>query len=98
MTQDGNTEETILQAAARLVDDERENMYGPPGEVYADVADFWATYLDNDSITSEDVCIMMILLKIAREKHSHKKDNLVDGAGYFRIYERIRKSKDGPEP
>lgn len=38
----------------------------------------------NLKITTKDVSMMMILLKMAREQRNHKRDNLVDMAGYVR--------------
>ena len=31
----------------------------------------------------EDVAMMMMLVKVAREAHAPKRDNRVDGAGYW---------------
>ena len=31
----------------------------------------------------------MVMLKIAREEHLHKEDNLVDAAGYIALIERV---------
>jgi len=36
-------------------------------------------------LTPKDVAMMMALLKIARESHQHKRDNLRDAAGYLGI-------------
>ena len=58
---------TVLEEAGNLVDGIREEEYGPPEEVYEDVAEFWALYLDDDSIDSEDVCTMLILMKLVRQ-------------------------------
>jgi len=42
-------------------------------------------YIFQDWLSSEDVAMLMVLLKIAREQHKHKRDNIVDAAGYLGI-------------
>jgi len=37
----------------------------------------------------EDVPMMMILLKVSRERHKHKDDNLADIKGYARTCEML---------
>jgi hypothetical protein len=45
-------------------------------------------------MTAEDVCWFMVLLKMARQAHMNKRDNLVDAVGYIALIERIQ---DGSE-
>jgi hypothetical protein len=55
------------------------------------VADLWDSYLGkiegqaHGALHPKDVAIMMALLKIARETHQHKRDNLVDAIGYLAL-------------
>lgn len=46
-----------------------------------------------DLVNAKDVAMMMTLLKIAREAHSPKRDNRVDGIGYLALADDID-SKD----
>lgn len=39
-----------------------------------------------DIVTAQDVALMMTLFKVAREANQHKRDNIVDAAGYLGIY------------
>ncbi|MDU0991272.1 MAG: DUF6378 domain-containing protein, partial [Enterococcus faecium] len=50
-------------------------------DCFADIAVFWAMYLDT-AVCARDVANMMVLLKVARNKASWHRDNWVDIAGY----------------
>jgi len=86
--------ETILQEAQRLVYGDRERQYSPPQRDYAKTAGMWSAFLREKlrpgvAITPEEAVLMMVLVKISREGFRHKRDNLVDGAGYLACAERI---------
>jgi hypothetical protein len=72
----------ILIEAHALVNAERQDDYGPPGESFARIAALWSAYLGHN-VTGKDVALCMALLKFSREAHSHKRDNLIDAAGYI---------------
>ena len=75
----------ILDAAKKIVTGDREKQYGKPEDNFAVIAEFWATYIGNP-ISSEDVAIMMALLKIARIRSgNYKADSFVDGVGYLSL-------------
>lgn len=86
----------ILSEADRIIAGEREGQYGAAEDSFTVIAGMWNQYLyrklvDNtwgQLISSRDVAMMMILLKVARETHSGKRDNLVDIAGYAALAER----------
>ena len=81
-------EESILDEAKRITDSERMIEYGHPKKSLSTIANYWIIYLDSKddyTITSKDVSMMMILLKIARESNKSKRDNLVDISGYARL-------------
>jgi hypothetical protein len=80
--------QNIAVEALEIVNGRRE-LYGQPEDNFANIAAFWATYLGRE-ITSIDVARMMQLMKIARQMHTHKRDNLVDLIGYALCEERIR--------
>lgn len=64
----------ILRTAYELVNGERQDSYGR-------VAALWTAYLDHP-VSAKDVALCLTLLKIAREAHAHKDDNLLDAAAY----------------
>lgn len=72
----------VLLGAHALVNAERQNDYGPPAASFARIATLWSAYLGN-TVTGKDVAVCMALLKLSREAHSHKRDNLLDAAGYI---------------
>jgi hypothetical protein len=91
----------ILDEAHKIIYGDREETYGDPGVNLRRIANFWNSYLinkgmadDSFEITSEDVAMMMVLLKIARQQHQYKADNLVDAAGYLALVERIHYTDD----
>lgn len=70
----------MLKDAARIVE-ERNQAYGKPEDCFELIASLWSLYLGG-TVLPEDVTVMMILLKIARERQNHKLDNFKDIAGY----------------
>lgn len=81
------TKEEILDKAKEIVTGDRQNAYGEVEDNFGRIARLWTEYLNegNTSIEldAEDVACMMILLKIARIKSGHHKDdNWIDIAGY----------------
>lgn len=72
---------SILEEAARVISEERVKEYGDPSLCLGRIASMWEAYLGHP-INRVDVCMMMVLLKAARDKHLHKLDNLVDICGY----------------
>lgn len=74
--------EDILEEARQIVVGERTATYGQPEDSFRTVADYWSTYLGRE-ITSCDVAVMMILLKVARQSNgTGSVDSFVDIAGY----------------
>lgn len=79
------TRAAILDAAKKIVTGDREKQYGKPEDNFAVIAEFWTTYIGHP-ISSENVAIMMALLKIARIRSgNYKADSFVDGVGYLSL-------------
>lgn len=79
------TRAEILDAAKKIVTGDREKQYGKPEDNFAVIAEFWTTYIGHP-ISSEDVAIMMAILKIARIRSgNYKADSFVDGVGYLSL-------------
>lgn len=94
----------VLLDAHKVINGERQNVYGSPEDSFALIARYWQTYLESAgvvvikdtqprSLAAEDVALMMTLFKIAREANQHKADNIVDAAGYLGIYGSMQESK-----
>ena len=71
-----------LKTAHDIVHGDREKTYGDPGKNLRLIAQYWSTHT-GITITETDVCIMMMLLKIARLKNNPEHDDSwIDIAGY----------------
>lgn len=88
--------ETPLQEAQRLVHGDRNDSYGHPIDDYTCTGRLWAGAIDRwihkqpgfenaptfPDIPPELATLMMGLMKVSRQIHKPKRDNLVDLAGY----------------
>ena len=76
------TRKECLDAAAKAVLTDRNAAYGEPEDCFGLIAALWSRYTERD-ISSADVAVMMILLKLARvEGNPRHTDSWVDIAGY----------------
>jgi len=81
--------ETVLAEAIRITDGTRQSDYGHPRDDFARTALMWTGILagklrEGAEVVAADVPLCMIAVKLARQSHRHKRDNLVDVAGYAR--------------
>jgi hypothetical protein len=81
--------ESILDEAKRITEGTRRAEYGAPADDFARAAQMWTGILarklrDGQHVTAMDIPLCMIAIKLARQSHRHKRDNLVDIAGYAR--------------
>ena len=81
------TQPNVCTEAIRLVYGDRGQDYGHPSVEHKRMADYWSVYVNDArglgaSLTEPDVAMMLILLKIARQGHKFKLDNVIDIAGY----------------
>lgn len=87
---------SVLQEAHELIHGVREDQYGHPKKNLQAIADMWEMYLhhkysiENFVITPEDICQMMVLLKMCRSMSGEKRDDPVDMAGYIGLIGRVR--------
>jgi len=80
--------ESILSEADRLVNGPRQAGYGHPSIDFHIIAQIWSQ-LTGYYITPAQVGLCMAGLKLAREAHAHKRDNLVDTAGYAQTVQMV---------
>jgi len=76
-----NKVESILDEARDLVNGARGKNYGHPIEDFSKTAKMWSAILGSE-VSPQDVGLCMIAVKMSREVNRHKRDNLVDIAGY----------------
>lgn len=75
----------ILKKANEIINErseEKEREYGPFIDCNKRAAQI-ASLLCNKEITTLDIYYFQIALKLAREAHSHKEDNLLDAVAYI---------------
>lgn len=95
--------ETILEEAERLVGGDRNAAYGHPLDDFDSLGRAWGALLTRHlrmpvpDIPGEVVGLLMVALKLNREVHVPKRDNLTDAAGYLRCIERIQRRRKGEE-
>lgn len=78
----------ILTDAVKVINGDRQDTYGNPEDSFETISQYWSLFLKKKlkvNIDKQDVAMMLVLFKIAREENQHKKDNLVDAAGYLGI-------------
>jgi len=75
----------ILKKADEIINargEEKERMYGPMLETMQRSADL-ASSMCGKEITSRDMHLCMVAMKLAREAYSYKEDNLLDAVAYI---------------
>ena len=82
---------SVCQEADEIVSGERRSDYGHPSDEFKQVSQMWSA-ITGVEINSRQVGLMMICLKVVRENHKHKRDNLVDIAGYAKTVELVEES------
>jgi hypothetical protein len=90
---------TILDEAARVTAEDRQRYYGHPLDNHGNTAAFWSSFLKRRhglhvELTPEDVCMMMVLLKVSRWANLPHEDALIDIAGYARNVQMIEEERD----
>jgi len=87
------TVSSILQEASEAVGGPRRDDYGHPIEDFTRTGRMWAAILGVDEVTPEQVALCMVAVKISREVHRPKRDNLVDIAGYAATLKMVREAQ-----
>lgn len=77
--------EDLAAYAARLVNEDRAQLYGHPLDNLTRAAQIWSVILDVD-VTAEQVALCMVGMKIARQVHREQMDNVADAVGYLLTY------------
>lgn len=86
---DHTDQESVCAEADRVTSTEREHGYGHPAEDFGKVTGMAQALWGRGPVSPVEHAIYMILVKLSREVHEHKRDNLVDICGYARTIERI---------
>lgn len=87
----GETESTLSEAE-RIVNGDRQADYSDPVANFKHISEI-ASAISKEELSPTTCCIVMIAVKLARESYKHKRDNLVDLAGYVEILHRIKENE-----
>jgi len=90
---------TVIDEAKDIITTRGKDDYGSAERCMGNIAAQWNLYLSQkygkeSSLKEEDVCQLMVLLKMVRDMHKPKRDNIVDQIGYTALIQEIRESKD----
>ncbi|NCU27331.1 hypothetical protein EOM86_11540 [Candidatus Nomurabacteria bacterium] len=85
-------DESILSEAERIVNGERQADYSDPVKNFDHISSI-ASAISKENLSPTTCAIVMIAVKLARENYKHKRDNLVDLAGYVEILNRIKENE-----
>lgn len=86
----------VLLEAFKLTSGDRQNAYGAPDQDFARTATMWGA-LKGVEFTTEEVAAFMICIKLSRNTHQTKRDNMVDIAGYARCSDLCRQEAEKRE-
>lgn len=79
-------DESTLQEAHRLTHGTRQADYGHPLDDYTRTAALYSALMAHklkEPLTPHDMALALVCVKLSREVNHPKRDNAVDGAGYF---------------
>ncbi len=81
--------DNILKEAQEILA-ERGQVYGDASESFDRIAQYWNNWLrDKIEIKADDVAMMMVLFKIARQQGKHQRDNQIDAINYLTLYNEV---------
>ena len=84
---------TILEEAQEAAYGDRHENYGHPIDNFQRIAALWEVILGT-KVSPKNAALCMCAVKISRELHTSKRDNLVDLAGYADVVARIQERED----
>lgn len=85
---------TIFEEAEQIVNGARQEQYGSAERSLDRIGQMWGAIL-GAVVDGRQVALCMAALKLARESHQPKRDNLVDACGYLRLAE-LRETREDP--
>jgi uncharacterized protein DUF6378 len=85
-----------VDEALSLVYGDRQGDYGTPRQNYEAVAKVWSGIIHHklkSDLTPEECVLLMTGLKVQREAHKPKRDNVVDLHGYGVVLSRVKENR-----
>lgn len=85
---------SILEEAIEIVNGSRRTDYGDPVESFKRIAQMANLMSNSNDFTPVKCCIVLMATKLTRESNAHKRDNIVDLAGYGYILQLLEEDKE----
>ena len=85
---------SILEEAIEILNGSRQCDYGDPVESFKRIAQLSNLMSNSNDFTPIKCCIVLMATKLTRESKVHKRDNLVDLAGYGCIKQLLEEDKE----
>ena len=85
---------SILEEAIEILNGSRQCDYGDPVESFKRIAQMANLMSNSNDFTPIKCCIVLMATKLTRESKVHKRDNLVDLAGYGCIKQLLEEDKE----
>ena len=85
---------SILEEAIEILNGSRQCDYGDPVESFKRIAQLSNLMSNSNDFTPIKCCIVLMATKLTRESKVHKRDNLVDLAGYGCIKQFLEEDKE----
>jgi hypothetical protein len=79
---------SILLEAEGLVNGDRLSAYGPVAEDFGRTAAIYSAMVGRP-VSPGEMLYAMLAVKLSREMHKHKRDNLVDLCGYAELLNQL---------
>jgi hypothetical protein len=73
------------QEAHSLITTDRQDAYASPDVNFGRISDLFYA-LSGIRLKPKDIALLMLAVKLARNRHKYKEDNIVDAIGYLDIY------------
>jgi hypothetical protein len=93
--------ENHMAEANALVNGDRQAAYGSPLQSYEAQAKVWSGILADkltSDLTAEEVVLLLAAMKLRRQAHKPKRDNVVDTHGYLLVLAHVEEGRKSHEP
>lgn len=85
----------VLAEADKLTNGARRKDYGHPIDDFTRTGRMWGAILDlPQAVTPEQIALCMTAVKMSRQCHTPKRDNIVDGAGYLNTLQMVIEERE----
>lgn len=83
----------LFKVAENILTGDRQAAYGSFDETYRRAAEIASGASGSHQFGPKDIVLVMIAVKLARQAHSYKRDNLIDLVNYVKILDHFERDK-----